>query len=78
MTGLGSRHGRHGRGVGDTQTSDLMTEEKSTRVKIRASDSSIARIKASPFIPNKSSVRGFVYDAKTGKLNEVGLPAGVA
>jgi carbonic anhydrase len=33
---------------------------------------SIARIKASPFIPNKSSVRGFVYDVRTGKLNEVG------
>ena len=32
---------------------------------------SIARIQASPFIPNKSSVRGFVYDVKTGRLNEV-------
>jgi carbonic anhydrase len=32
---------------------------------------SIARIKASPFIPNKDSVRGFVYDVETGKLNEV-------
>jgi len=32
---------------------------------------SIARIQASPFIPNKSSVRGFVYDVRTGKLNEV-------
>ena len=32
---------------------------------------SIARIKASPFIPNKSSVRGFVYDVHTGELNEV-------
>lgn len=32
---------------------------------------SIARIQASPFIPNKSSIRGFVYDVKTGKLNEV-------
>jgi carbonic anhydrase len=33
---------------------------------------SIARIKASPFIPNKDSVRGFVFDVGTGKLNEVG------
>jgi len=33
---------------------------------------SIARIKASPFIPSKSSVRGFVYDVRSGKLNEVG------
>jgi carbonic anhydrase len=32
---------------------------------------SIARIKASPFIPNRSNVRGFVYDVRTGKLNEV-------
>jgi carbonic anhydrase len=32
---------------------------------------SIARIKASPFIPNKDSVRGFVYDVKTGRLREV-------
>jgi carbonic anhydrase len=32
---------------------------------------SIARIKASPFIPRKDSVRGFVYDVQTGKLREV-------
>jgi carbonic anhydrase len=32
---------------------------------------SIARIKSSPFIPHTDSVRGFVYDVKTGKLNEV-------
>jgi carbonic anhydrase len=32
---------------------------------------SIARIKASPFIPRKDSVRGFVYDVKTGRLDEV-------
>jgi carbonic anhydrase len=32
---------------------------------------SIARIKASPFIPNKDSVRGFVYEIETGKLREV-------
>jgi carbonic anhydrase len=33
---------------------------------------SIARIKASPFVPHKDQVRGFVYDVKTGRLNEVG------
>jgi len=33
---------------------------------------SIARIKASPFIPRKDSVRGFVYDVDTGRLREVG------
>jgi carbonic anhydrase len=32
---------------------------------------SVARIKASPFVPNKDSVRGFVFDVATGKLNEV-------
>jgi carbonic anhydrase len=32
---------------------------------------SIARIKASPFIPRKDSVRGFVYDVRTGALREV-------
>lgn len=32
---------------------------------------SIARIKASPFIPQKDSVRGFVYDVKDGSLREV-------
>ena len=32
---------------------------------------SIARITASPFVPNKDDIRGFVYDCATGKLNEV-------
>ena len=32
---------------------------------------SIARIKNSPFIPKKESVRGFVFDVATGKLDEV-------
>jgi carbonic anhydrase len=32
---------------------------------------SIARIRASPFIPNKDSVRGFVYEVETGRLREV-------
>jgi len=32
---------------------------------------SIARVKASPFIPHRDSVRGFVYDVTTGRLNEV-------
>ncbi len=32
---------------------------------------SIAPIQASPFIPNKSSVRGFVYDVNTATLREV-------
>ena len=32
---------------------------------------SIARIKASPFIPHKDAIRGFIFDVATGKLNEV-------
>jgi carbonic anhydrase len=31
----------------------------------------VARIEASPFIPVKSSVRGFVYDVRQGSLREV-------
>ncbi len=32
---------------------------------------SIEKIKTSPFIPNKDSVRGFVYEVETGRLREV-------
>ncbi|QIS02959.1 carbonic anhydrase [Nocardia brasiliensis] len=32
---------------------------------------SIARIKASPFVVHKDSIRGFIFDVATGKLNEV-------
>jgi carbonic anhydrase len=32
---------------------------------------SVARIKASPFIPRKDRVRGFVYEVETGRLREV-------
>ncbi len=32
---------------------------------------SIARIKASPFVPYTDQVRGFVFDVATGQLNEV-------
>jgi carbonic anhydrase len=37
---------------------------------------SIARIKASPFIPHKDTVRGFIYEVETGRLREVDAPAG--
>ena len=30
-----------------------------------------ARIEASPFVPNKDSIRGFIYDVDTGRLEEV-------
>jgi carbonic anhydrase len=32
---------------------------------------SIARIKASPFVPKKDNIRGFVYDVHTGRVSEV-------
>jgi carbonic anhydrase len=32
---------------------------------------SVARIKASPFIPRTDQVRGFVFDVATGKLDDV-------
>jgi carbonic anhydrase len=32
---------------------------------------SIARIKASPFVPRTDAVRGFIFDVATGRLNEV-------
>ncbi|TMC06609.1 MAG: carbonic anhydrase, partial [Chloroflexi bacterium] len=32
---------------------------------------SIARIAASPFVPRKDGIRGFVYDVRTGRLAEV-------
>jgi carbonic anhydrase len=32
---------------------------------------SLARVRASPFIPKKDSLRGFVYEVETGRLREV-------
>ncbi len=32
---------------------------------------SIRRIQASPFLPHKDSIRGFIYDVENGQLNEV-------
>ncbi|HEX4829948.1 MAG TPA: carbonic anhydrase [Trebonia sp.] len=33
---------------------------------------SVARVTASPFVPHKDQVRGFVFDVATGRLREVG------
>ena len=30
-----------------------------------------ARVRANPFIPHRTEVRGFVYDVRTGRLHEV-------
>ncbi|MCY3958682.1 MAG: carbonic anhydrase [Chloroflexi bacterium] len=32
---------------------------------------SIARLRASPFLPHRDSIRGFIYDCATGRLSEV-------
>jgi carbonic anhydrase len=32
---------------------------------------SLARVKASPYIPHKDQVRGFVYEVESGQLREV-------
>ncbi len=32
---------------------------------------SIARIRASPFVPRKDKIRGYVYDVETGELHQV-------
>ena len=32
---------------------------------------SVARIKASPFVPHRENVRGFVYEVESGRLREV-------
>jgi carbonic anhydrase len=32
---------------------------------------SIARLKASPFIPHREAIRGFVYEVETGRLRTV-------
>jgi carbonic anhydrase len=36
---------------------------------------SIARIEASPFVPLKDAIRGFVYEVETGRLREVARTA---
>jgi hypothetical protein len=35
---------------------------------------SAVRQRASPFIPKRKSIRGFIYDVKTGRINEVEDP----
>jgi carbonic anhydrase len=39
---------------------------------------SAARIKASPFVPKKDKVRGFIFDVGSGQLNEVALEPATA
>ncbi|MGH7642454.1 MAG: beta-class carbonic anhydrase [Candidatus Dormibacteria bacterium] len=36
---------------------------------------SIRRLQGSPFVAHKDRIRGFVYDVKSGRLNEVSAPA---
>lgn len=37
---------------------------------------SIARLRASPFLPRKEAIAGFVFDVESGRLEEVESPAG--
>jgi carbonic anhydrase len=39
---------------------------------------SAARIKASPFVPKKDRIRGFIFDIGSGRLNEVALEPATA
>jgi carbonic anhydrase len=64
----------------DDQLADILEKESGERPSWSANSfpdlegdvrDSIKRITDSPFIKNKSSVRGFVFDVATGKLNEV-------
>ena len=64
----------------DEQFSDKLESETGTRPEWNANcfddlegdvRESIAKIRSSPFIPNKDSIRGFVYDVKTGRLDEI-------
>ncbi len=64
----------------DDQVKDQITEEVGTRPSFALeafSDpqddvrQSIARLQASPFIPHKDQIRGFVFDVATGRLEEV-------
>lgn len=67
-------------GIRDTEYADRMEAETGQRPEWSAhafSDleqdvrDSIARLRESPFIPKKDSIRGFVFDVKTGELREV-------
>ena len=64
----------------DEQLADILEKEAGERPSWKANAfpdaeqdvrDSIKRITDSPFIKNKNSVRGFVIDVATGKLNEV-------
>ena len=64
----------------DDQLADILEKESGERPSWSANSfpdlegdvrDSIKRITDSPFVKNKSSIRGFVFDVATGKLNEV-------
>ena len=67
-------------GITDEEYADRMEAETGERPEWSAhafSDleqdlrDSMARLRESPFIPRKSSIRGFIFDVKTGELREV-------
>jgi carbonic anhydrase len=64
----------------DDQVKDQITEELGTRPSFALEafpdpeddvQQSIGRLQANPFIAHKDQIRGFVFDVKTGRLNEV-------
>ena len=64
----------------DTEFEELLKQEAGRRPEWRPLSfpdleedvrDSIKRIKESPFIPKTDEVRGFIYDVKTGRLDEV-------
>lgn len=65
----------------DDQVKDQITEETGARPSFSLEAfpdaeadvrQSIARLQTNTFIPNKNQIRGFVFDVKTGRLEEVG------
>jgi carbonic anhydrase len=49
----------------------LTFKDDDFRRQIQQDTGMVERIKASPFIPRKDRIRGFVYDVETGRLTEV-------
>ena len=47
----------------------VLVERGTLRVALQGKQS-IARIRSSPFVPRKESVRGFVYAVETGKCGK--------
>jgi carbonic anhydrase len=67
-------------GFSDDELADRLERESGERPSWRAQAftdleqdlrESIEKLRSNPFLPNKGSIRGFVYDVETGRLAEV-------